>query len=110
MPHNLNEKLAEIYAAKWKAENHPQYSEMLDKFVFHMSDAVHDIQQLAQVLQNAGVTDCGTMGKVLHQFFLHALPHLVAAGQLYDYVPDIFPEQRGVHAFPSAAKYDVEKR
>jgi len=109
MAGSLNDKLAETFAAKWQAENHPHYSEMLDKFVFHMSDAAHDVRQLADALQNADVTDRGTMGKLLHQFFLHALPHLVSAGQLYDYVPDIFPEQRGVHEFPNSANHDVDK-
>jgi len=110
MSHDLNEKLTQIYAAKWKAENHPHYSDMLDKFLFHMSDAVHDIQQLADVLQKADTVDRANFGRLLHRFFLHALPHLVAAGQLYDYVPDIFPEQRGVHAFPNAANDGGEER
>jgi hypothetical protein len=101
MPHELNEKLGEVFAAKWQAENHPDYPDMLDKFLFHMSDALPDIRQIADLLQHPDAADCTTFGKRLHRFFLHALPHLVAAGQLYDYVPEIFPEQRGVHTLPA---------
>src|SRR5262245_28644589 len=107
MSHDLNEKLAEVYAAKWKGENHPAYSDMLEKFLFHMSDAAHDVGQLAHLLESPEAADGATFGQLLHQFFLHALPHLVAAGQLYDYVPDIFPEQRGVHGFPDPASDDI---
>jgi hypothetical protein len=98
MPHDLNEKLSEVFAAKWQAENHPHYADMLDKFLFHMSDASQDIRQVAGLLQHPDAVDCATFGKLLHRFFLHALPHLVAAGQLYDFVPEMFPEQRGVHS------------
>jgi hypothetical protein len=99
MTSNLKARLAEVFAAKWQAENHPHYVDMLDKFVFHMTDAAEDVCRLADALQKADVIDSDTLGKLLHQFFLHALPHLVSAGQLYDYVPAIFPEQRGVHGF-----------
>jgi hypothetical protein len=101
MPQELNEKLAAVFAAKWQAENRPDYADMLDKFLFHLSDASHDIRQIADLLQHPEAADCATFGKLLHRFFLHALPHLVAAGQLYDYVPEIFPEQHGVHAPPT---------
>lgn len=104
MAQDLRKKLTEVYAAKWEEEHHPQYSDMLEKFLFHMSDATHDIQQLAQLLQSPAGCDYATFGKLLHQFFLHALPHLVAAGQLYDFVPDIFPEQHGVHDIPNIAE------
>ncbi len=102
MSHGLNEILGEVFAAKWKAENHPRYADMLDKFLFHMSDASHDVRQIADLLQHPDTADSATFGKWLHRFFLHALPHLVAAGQLYDFVPEIFPEQRGVHTLPSS--------
>jgi hypothetical protein len=100
MKPELRHKLAEVFAAKWLAENHPEYADMLDKFQFHMSDASQDIRQLADLLEHPGSADCTAFGNQLHRFFLHALPHLVAAGQLYDYVPEIFPEQHGVHTLP----------
>ena len=102
MAQDLREKLNQVFADKWEAERHPHYAEMLDKFLFHMTDPVKDICRLASALQDPDATDTVAFGKLLHLFFLHALPHLVSAGQLYDYVPEIFPEQRGVHPFPDA--------
>jgi hypothetical protein len=110
MDDSLRKKFAEVFAAKWYEENYPQYSDMLDKFVFHMSDAARDVRELADALEIADAIDCGTLGKLLHKFLLHALPQLVSAGQLYDFVPDIFPEQRGVHGFPDAGGNQSEKR
>jgi hypothetical protein len=100
MTEDLREKLVKVIADKWEAEGHPQYEEMLEKFIFHMTDAIEDIHLVSRILQNPTSADVATFGKLLHRFFLHALPHLVAAGQLYDYVPEIFPEQRGVHFLP----------
>ena len=101
MPNDLNEKLGEVFAAKWQAENHPHYAEMLDKFLFHMTDASHDIRQIADLFQHSDAADCATFGILLApSFFSYHLPHLVAAGQLYDFVPEIFPEQRGIRYYP----------
>lgn len=103
MEDNLKRVFSEVFSAKWQAENHPCFAEMLEKFVFHMSDAMQDLRRLVDALQMADVSDRDKTGELLHQFFLHALPHLVSAGQLYDYVPDIFPEQRGVHDWPPSS-------
>jgi len=113
MPQTSNElrdKLMQVYAAKWAAENHPHYEEMLDRFAFHLADAAEDIQHMAGILKDPGLADPIACGKLLHRFFLHALPHLVAAGQLYDYVPDIFPEQQGVHTVPEAGSDETAEK
>lgn len=92
----VREKLADVFAAKWKDENHPRYEEMLGKFVFHVSDAAGDIRRIALDLSRPEDLTTEEFAKRLHDFFLHAMPHLIAAGQLYDFIPELFPEQHGV--------------
>jgi hypothetical protein len=94
---SLEEKFRQVYALEWESEDHPQYQEFLSKFIFHMIDAAPEIRRLASLLQDPQTLGLGELQEVLRLFFEHAVPHLVAAGQLYSDVPEIFPEQRGVH-------------
>jgi hypothetical protein len=96
----LRERFRQMFHEKWAEENLPQYDELLEKFVFHMMDAADEIHGVADILQGSDAVDAEDFRKRLHRFFLHAVPHLVSAGQLYDYVPNIFPEQHGVHEDP----------
>jgi hypothetical protein len=98
----LREKLSQVYASEWAGENHPQYEELLSKFVFHMTDAAPEIGRLASLLHAPETIKIGELRELLRLFFEHAVPHLVAAGQLYSHVPEVFPEQRGVHAILDA--------
>ena len=97
-PQWLRDVLTELYALHWSKEQLPDFSEHQDKFVFHMVDAAAEIRCLAPLLQASEPPDPKVFAKLLHRFFLHAVPHLVAAGQLYDFVPHLFPEQNGVHS------------
>ena len=97
---DLRDRIKQVFRDKWEGEDLPQYDELLDRFVFHMIDAADDLRGLADSLHGSRATDTNDLERRLHRFFLHALPHLVSAGQLYDYVPEIFPEQRGVHGDP----------
>ena len=97
---DLRERFRQVFQDKWAAEEHPQYDDMLEKFVFHMMDTVADLSTIADLLKTPGDANNEDFGRFLHRFFLHAVPHLVSAGQLYDYIPEIFPEQRGVHGDP----------
>jgi len=100
----LQAKVAEVFREKWEGEHLPQYADLLEKFVFHMCDASSDICALAQLLgEKDGDGSPRILASGLHRFFLHALPHLVAAGQIYDYVPRLFAEQDGVHELPNTS-------
>ena len=82
-------------------EDLPQYDELLDRFVFHMIDAADDLRGLADsTARLRTATDTNDLERRLHRFFLHALPHLVSAGQLYDYVPEISPSNAACMAIP----------
>jgi hypothetical protein len=106
----LQEKLRQVYASEWESENHPQYAELLSKFVFHMTDAAPDIRRFGSLLQNPEAIQIGEFRELLRLFFEHAVPHLVAAGQLYSDVPEIFPEQRGVHAILDANNDNIFRK
>lgn len=100
----LQKQMAEIFRLKWEGEDLPQYTELLEKFTFHMLDASAEICQMAERINAVDRSSTCDLAKSLHRFFLHALPHLIAAGQIYDFVPRLFAEQDGVHSLPPAAK------
>jgi hypothetical protein len=106
----LKEKLTQVYASEWESENHSQYAEFLPKFVFHMMDAAPEIRKLASLLEEPEKIAVEELRELLRLFFDHAVPHLIAAGQLYSYVPEIFPEQRGVHALLDAKNENILER
>lgn len=93
----LGRVFRETFARKWENEDAPEYCTWLSKFVFHMSDATEEICRFAKAVQDPGRIEPEEFAKLLHRFFLDAVPHLMAAGELYDYIPQTFPEQRGVH-------------
>jgi hypothetical protein len=96
-PDWLRTLLAEIFATKWSKDELPEFSALQDAFVFHVADVVEELGRVSSLLGSQEEPDKEHLTSVLRRFFLHAVPHLVAAGQLYDFVPTIFPEQHGVH-------------
>jgi hypothetical protein len=96
-PNWLRPLLAEIFASKWSEEELPEFSSLQAAFVFHVADAVEELERLDDLLRSQEKPEREHLANALRRFFLHAVPHLVAAGQLYDFVPNIFPEQQGVH-------------
>lgn len=96
----LQRKIAEVFRLKWEDEDLPQYAELLQKFTFHMLDASTEVCQLAEQFKACESVPASKLAESLHRFFLHAVPHLTAAGQIYDFVPRLFDEQDGVHSLP----------
>lgn len=97
-PDWLRLRLAKVFEAKWAGDDLPKQAELQERFVFHITDIVDDVRRLNDMLASGEEPGTVEFEKVLYGFFLHAVPHLVAAGQLYDLVPETFPEQKGVHA------------
>jgi hypothetical protein len=96
-PNWLRPLLAEIFASKWSQEELPEFSNLQAAFVFHVADVVEELARLDDLLRSPEKPEQEQLANALRRFFLHAVPHLMAAGQLYDFVPNIFPEQQGVH-------------
>lgn len=89
--------LEAVFDAAWSPDELPNHAELRDKFVFHLQDALPDVVKLAELLRSSESNSVDAMEKALYDFFLHAVPHFVAAGQIYDIIPETFPEQKGVH-------------
>src|SRR5262249_12138827 len=81
-PNWLRPVLAEIFASKWSQDELPDFSGLQDAFVFHMADVIEDLGRLEALLRSQEKPDQEHLASVLRRFFLHAVPHLVAAGQL----------------------------
>jgi hypothetical protein len=62
-----------------------------------MCDVADDIAQLARLYDEGTDVHADEATRIVEQVFLHSVPHLMAAAQIYDYIPDIFEEQHGVH-------------
>lgn len=93
----LRELFGKVFDAQWSREDLDNFDELRDKFVFHMTDAIDDVVSLAELYRTCQSCDEDKAGKLVYAFFLHAVPHLTAAGQIYDCVPETFEEQKGVH-------------
>jgi hypothetical protein len=94
----LRKVLGRIFDDKWSRNELEDFDGLRDKFVFHMTDATEDILRLAAIYQSDERPETKAAAEDMHAFFLHALPHLIAAGQIYDFVPETFEEQKGVHS------------
>jgi len=94
----LRELFGKVFDAQWSRKDLDNYDELRDKFVFHMTDAIDDVIKLADLYRTCQSCDAEKAGQTVYDFFLHAVPHLTAAGQIYDYIPETFEEQRKIHA------------
>ena len=101
MPNNEYEKLRErfrkVFEAKWNRHELANFDELREKFVFHMADAATNLQRLAQACASDEPCDTKCLTDRTELFFVDCMPHLMAAAQIYDEIPQIFAEQLGVH-------------
>jgi hypothetical protein len=93
----LLERFREVFAAKWDRSELSNYDDLKEKFAFHMADVATHLQDLAQAYEGTSPCDNKELGERTEMFFFHCLPHLMAAAQIYDEIPQIFAEQKGVH-------------
>jgi hypothetical protein len=53
-------------------------------FVFHMTDWINDLEQLAALYARPEKFDKATASDTVYGFLIHALPHLMEAGRLLE--------------------------
>lgn len=53
-------------------------------FVFHMTDWINDLEQLAALYADPKKLDKDAAGSVVFSFLIHAVPHLMEAGRLLE--------------------------
>lgn len=88
--------LETIFDSAWSAEELPNHAELREKFVFHLQDALPDLVKFAGLVESEEEPPVDVLEQALYDLFLHTVPHLVAAGQIYDVIPQTFPEQQGI--------------
>ena len=94
----LRELFGRVFDERWSRDELSNFDELRDKFIFHMTDAIDDVAGLAELYSSCRDCDSQQASDRLYAFFLHAVPHLTAAGQIFDFIPQTFAEQKGVHA------------
>ena len=80
----LSRLLATIYNRFQKLDDPAANAMARRDFVFHMTDWIDDLDELARLYGNPGSFDKKAAGQVVYSFLIHALPHLMAAGVLLD--------------------------
>lgn len=66
------------------------YEDDKSGFLFHMGDMADDIVDLAALYQNSAEIDFSTAEVTLQSFFFHAIPHIIAAAEIYDEYPEMW--------------------
>ena len=97
----LRDRFREVFAAKWQRSELENFDQLQEKFAFHMADAAANLQKLAQAYDGANNCDTECLAQRTELFFLDCVPHFMAAAQIYDEIPQVFEEQKGVHDWSS---------
>lgn len=104
----LRDRFRAVFDSKWDRTELDNFDDLREKFAFHMADIATNLQRLANAYESK---DCDTPCLVnqTELFFVHCVPHLMAAGQIYDEIPQVFEEQKGVHDWDSFADEELTK-
>ena len=97
----LRQRFREVFEAKWDKSELADFEELREKFAFHMVDAAVNLKGLAHAYDNVSSCDTKCLAERTELFFVDCVPHLMAAAQIYDEIPQIFEEQKGVHDWSS---------
>jgi len=62
-----------------------------------MADVAANLGALAEAYANPGACNTKCLSDRTGLFFYDCLPHLMTAAQIYDEIPQVFEEQKGVH-------------
>ncbi len=104
----LRVRFRAVFDAKWDRNELENFDDLREKFAFHMADIATNLDKLAKSYE---ARDCDTacLANQTELFFVHCVPHLMAAGQIYDEIPQLFEEQKGVHDWNSFVDEEVTK-
>lgn len=102
----LRERFRAVFDAKWSREELANFDDLREKFAFHMADIADNLGKLTKAY-DANDCDTACLANQAELFFVHCVPHLMAAGQIYDEIPQLFDEQKGVHNWDSFVDEEV---
>lgn len=80
----LQRLLAAAYHRYQKLDDPAADAAACRDFVFHMTDWIDDLEQLAKVYASPGKQERKSAERIVYQFLNHAVSHLMAAGVLID--------------------------
>jgi hypothetical protein len=103
----LRDRFREVFEAKWDRSELANFEELREKFAFHMAEIATNLQRLAKAYESPTSCDTNCLSARTELFFVDCVPHLMAAAQIYDEIPQIFEEQKGVHDWNSFVDDEV---
>lgn len=103
----LREGFRQVFARKWDKSELENYEDLREKFAFHMADVAQNLGALAQAYGSPTSCDTKCLSERTELFFYDCMPHLMAAAQIYDEIPQLFDEQKGVHDWNSFVDDEV---
>lgn len=103
----LRDRFRKVFEAKWDRSELANYDELREKFAFHMADVAQNLGALAQAYSSPSACDIECLSERTELFFYDCVPHLMAAAQIYDEIPQLFEEQKGVHNWSSFVDDEV---
>ncbi len=103
----LRDRFRRVFEAKWDRGELVNFEELREKFALHMADIATNLQRLAQAYECSEPCDTKCLTNRTELFFVDCVPHLMAAAQIYDEIPQLFEEQKGVHDWSSFADDQV---
>jgi hypothetical protein len=93
----LRSRFRQVFEARWERSELENYDELCEKFVFHMTDIYINVGDLAKCYEKPMDCTLECFTDQVELFFNHAVPHLMAAANIFGDIPQIFEEQNGVH-------------
>jgi hypothetical protein len=104
----LRANFRKVFESKWDRSELKDYDDLKEKFAFHMADVATNLLGLSRTYENPNGCDTKCLRDKTELFFNDCVPHLMAAAQIYDGIPEIFEEQKGVHDWNSFVDVDEE--
>lgn len=103
----LRDRFREVFEAKWDLSELENFQELREKFSFHMAGIATNLQRMAKAYERLDSCDTKCLSERTELFFVDCVPHLMAAAQIYDEIPQLFDEQKGVHDWQSFVDGEV---
>lgn len=102
----LMNRFRQVFEGKWSRGELENFDELREKFAFHMADVATNLMAIAAFYEQPDSIDLKSLSDRTELFFNDCVPHLMAAAQIYDEIPNVFAEQRGVHDWASFVDQD----
>ena len=87
---DLEKHLLSFFKEMADTKDKCNYDDDRDSFVFHMTDCINDLKAICNLYNNPSQITTNESKEYLRALFFHALPHLLAAAEIYDDAPEIY--------------------